>query len=163
MIYKPKNLQWQRNIVLTDFVYKVNMKNVFSIPNINYMLIHVNYNHNDFDIIISSYIELFLINNQKPFIIKCLKSQLKHNLKKGNPIGIKVKLREKSCLRFFEVLNLFTSINNDNFLRVNKSFNYDINMCLKNAHFYSFASPSISPSKKLLNSIVSFNNVKKNN
>jgi large subunit ribosomal protein L5 len=97
---------WQEHILKKDYVYKLQVTNILSIPKLNKVILNICMNDaiNDSKQILLSITALELITNQKPIIYRSKKSIAAFKLKKNTIIGSNLILRKRNMHDF---LNLF--------------------------------------------------------
>lgn len=161
MINNSKIAIWKKDITDIDFIYKTNAKNIFTTPKIDHISTCSYSNDCDMNFVLSCYANLYLIINQKPLLIRCVKPQVKFNTKKGSFLGVKLKLRKKSSLRFIETITFFMQSNTEELLRIsNCKFNM-INVNINNNSFFSYPVFKTHSLKQNFNCSIYFNSYKK--
>ena len=161
MTNNSKIAAWQKDIIDIDFIYKTNTRNIFIKPKIDHISVCSYFNDYDMSFVLSCYANLYLIVNQKPLLIKCVKPQLKFNTKKGGFIGVKLRLRKKSSLRFIETVTFFMQSNTERLLSISNNTPNIINVSINNNSFFSYPVFKTHSLKQNFNCSMYFNSYKK--
>jgi len=95
---------YYNNIVKYDLINKFQYKNVNKLPSIHTVILSFNYKNPKLKQLISSLIALELITAQKPIFIKSNVPIITLKIRKGNPVGCKITLRNYSLNNFLSKL-----------------------------------------------------------
>lgn len=84
--------------IVPNLKEKLNCKSVMQVPRLEKIIVNIGCGDaaQDKRYLESSFNELELISNQKPYITKAKKSVAEFKLREGQPIGLKVTLRNKN-------------------------------------------------------------------
>ena len=105
-----KNLQnHYKNIILYNFLSKLNLQNIFEIPKITKICLNIGFKDSNIEKkkLINIILFLKLITNQKPLITKSKKNIIFLKIKKNSIIGCKITLRKKNIFFFLEKVLIF--------------------------------------------------------
>lgn len=122
--------KWIDNIITSDLVYKLDIKNINEIPKIKKATLFINFTPattSSYDIICGLSILKF-ISNEKPIVIRSDSSIPGSRLKKGTIIGCKCTLRKSTLYDFLDVLIflILPRIKNLNFIKADLDGNCTI-------------------------------------
>lgn len=131
-------MQFIKNFYLTtlnyDLVNKFKYKNTKELPKIKKIILNFGFQNNDIKNLASSLLALEIITNQYGVLTLTKKSNILLKLRKGNPVGCKVTLRNSNMYNFFSkmLLEIFPKIKNfdgfKNYKKIKKNtFSYNIN------------------------------------
>lgn len=129
------------NIVKYDLINKFYYKNIKTLPKITKIVVNFNYKKQNLKILMVSLVALELISFQKPIFIKSKKSNITLKIRKGQPIGCKITLRNLNLKIFITKLiyeifysskrNLFNTLK-----KTNKNFSV-FSFQIKNSLIFS--------------------------
>ena len=137
-----KNLQnHYKNIILYNFLSKLNLQNIFEIPKITKICLNIGFKDSNIEKkkLINIILLLKLITNQKPFITKSKKNNIFLKIKKNSIIGYKTTLRKNNIFSFLEKIIFYILPNlkkiKFNMIKINNIFNFKIKNLL---NFFEF-------------------------
>ena len=127
-----------RQIICYDFLIKLNITNLFEIPNIQKIYLNIGFKKASTDKkkLINFFLLLKLISNQEPLPTKSKKNNLFLKIKKNSIVGCKIMLKKKEVFFFLEKLFFFifpSSKKTINSFQKNKIINFQIKNSL---HFF---------------------------
>lgn len=125
---------YYKNIVKYDLLNKFIYKTPYNIPKIQKIILNFNYKKQNLKILITSLLALELISSQKSMILKSKISNITVKLRKGNPIGCKLTLRNYRIPTFLAKLiqNIYIKSKIITLFQNNKFLNTTISFQLKN-------------------------------
>jgi ribosomal protein L5 len=123
------NIQKHFNHIINyDLINKLNLKNIFKIPNIDKIILNIGLKNSNTEKkkMILIILLLRLITNQQILTTKSKKNNIIFKIKKGDIMGCKITLRKKNIYFFLEKLIIFILPNIKDFKGIiinNKSLN----------------------------------------
>lgn len=100
---------WYKNILTTDLIYKLNLKNPLCIPKIDGICLNVCLQSivENPKTILYSFLAFKILTYQVPTLCKAKKSLSSFNLRKNMLLGVKANLRKKPMYNFLSLFVLF--------------------------------------------------------
>jgi len=100
-----------KSILVYDLLNKFNYTNIKKFPEITKVILILNTKEYNLKALISSLFCLELVSKKKSALVFSKQNNIKINIKKGNPIGCKVTLRNNSMHLFIAKLTRLHKIN----------------------------------------------------
>lgn len=138
-----------KRILKYELINKFSYKNSKNLPIIKKIVLNFSSKNPNIKILVSNLLAFNLITNQKGILTTTKKSNIALKIKKGNPIGCKITLRNKKIFYFLSniIITIFPKIKNFNGLNVNKKlktnyFSYQmqeiLNFSILEKNYYLF-------------------------
>lgn len=105
--------KYSENVVKYDLINKFKYKTINNVPRIEFITLNFNFKKFDTKMLLSALAALELITSNKGALIKSKSSNISLKIRKGQPIGCKITLRNASMNQFlFNILNKLIIDNN---------------------------------------------------
>lgn len=150
---------YYKNIILYEFLIKINIKNIFQLIKIEKIYININFNNILFkkEKIINSILFLKLLLNKKIEINRLKKNNIYLKIKKNTIINCKTIIYKKNLFNFLEKFILFI-IKKKNDIKINKNI---VNLKINNIFdFIEFKTEIFKYDIPLINILIKTNSYK---